>query len=102
MRHYCIVRGDIPYGMQLAQVVHAAGESSRGIELPSDTHAVALQARSELELLAVEAKLKAAGIPHRAIREPDLPYEGQLLAIGVHPLAGKEVRRLLSSLPLAR
>ena len=89
-------------GVQLAQVVHAAGESVRGIELPENTHAVALHARSEDELLAVEAKLRAAGVPHRSIREVDAPYQGQLMALGIHPLAGQEVRRLLSSLPLAR
>jgi hypothetical protein len=97
-----LVRRDLPLGVQLAQVVHAAGESTQGVELPENTHAVALHARSQDELLAMEGKLRAAGIPHRSIREVDAPYEGQLLAIGIHPFAGQEVRRLLSSLPLAR
>jgi hypothetical protein len=86
----------------VAQTIHAAGESSHGLLLPEGTYAVALHARSELELQAVEAKLKAAGIPHRAIREPDPPYVGELMAIGIHPIAGEEVRRLLSSLPLVK
>ncbi len=102
LRHYVLVRADLPHGMQIAQTIHASGESVRGMDLPSNTHAVGLHARSEAELLAVEAKLKAAGIPHRAIREVDGKHEGQLMAIGVHPLAGKEARRRLSSLPLAK
>jgi len=97
-----IVRADLPHGMQVAQTIHAAGESTRGVLLPEDTHAVALHARSELELQAIEAKLRAARIPHRAIREVDQPYSGQLMAIGIHPLMGEEVRRLLSNLPLVK
>lgn len=97
--------------MQLAQLLHAAGESAAlwasslaggPRRLPYDTHAIALHARSEAELLQLEQRLQVAKIPHVSVREVDAPFEGQLMAIGLCPSAGKEVRRLLSSLPLAR
>lgn len=56
----------------------------RGIEPPL-IHAVALGARSEESLVELELRLISAGIPHRAIREPDAPYAGALMAIGIEP-----------------
>lgn len=97
-----VLRKDLPLGMQIAQTIHAAGESAAGIALPSNTHAVALHVRSELELRAVAARLAAAGVRHSLIVEADAPYEGQAMAFGVHPHAGEEARRLLGSLPLAK
>jgi hypothetical protein len=67
-------------------VVHAAGESSRlSLELHPNTHAVALGAPSEAALLELEARLRFADIAHVAVREPDAPYGGQLMAIGLAP-----------------
>jgi len=83
-----------------AQVCHAAGESSPG-NLPSGTYAVILEASPE-ELQALEHKLQLAGCPHRSIRENDLPWNGELLAIGLRPALKKEVKRHLSSLPLLK
>lgn len=78
---------DVPDGTRLAQCIHAAGESSRlAPALPADTRAVALGASGEVALLRLEEKLQAAGIAHAAIREPDAPWDGQLMAIGVAPL----------------
>jgi hypothetical protein len=82
-------------------VVHAAGESSPG-SLPHDTRAVVLAAPGEAALLAVEARLVAAGVPHRAIREPDAPWGGAIMAIGLVPGERAALRRHLSSLPLLR
>lgn len=97
--HYCAVRVDLPVGALTAQLVHAAGESARQApELPSDTHAVALAARDEADLLALEAQLVAAGIPHRAIREPDMA--GALTAIGIAPCQRALVKRLVKKFPL--
>jgi len=92
-----IIRADLPLGVQIAQTIHAAGESSDG-NVPKGTYAIALAARDELHLHRVEKKLRASGIPHVAIREPDAPYFGALMAIGIAPgprsVVGKEVARL--------
>lgn len=97
-----MVRADLPLGVQLAQTVHAAGETSPG-NIPDTTHAVVLHAQGELELLTLEAKLQQHGVAFKAIREPDEPYCGSLLAIGLVPcIRTKELRKLMSGLPLAR
>lgn len=88
--------------MLAAQLIHAAGESARGGVAPG-THAVALAARDEDHLAAIEGQLRAAAIPHWAIREPDPPWSGALMAIGVEPVAErKTVRRVTGGLPLLR
>ncbi len=48
-------------------------------------HAVALYARGERELFELEQQLIDAKIEHRAIREPDAPWHGQLMSIGIRP-----------------
>jgi hypothetical protein len=81
-------------------VVHAAGESARlAACLPPGTHAVVLGA-SGARLLALERELVAAGVSHAAIREPDPPYFGALLAIGVQPAPRASLRRHLGKLRL--
>lgn len=86
--------------MQAANIIHAAGESSPG-NLSSGTHAVALHAAPE-RLARLLAQLQAARVPHTPIFEPDAPFDGALMAIGIRPCRREEVRRLLSSLPLVR
>jgi hypothetical protein len=96
-----VVRADLTRGIQAANIVHAAGESSPG-NLPSGTHAVCLTVPDEGALRAVADRLASAGVPFVSIVETDPPYHGSLMAIGCVP-AGKEVlRRHLSSLPLLR
>lgn len=85
----------------VAQTIHAAGESSPG-NLPQNTHAVALAARDETHLLELEGTLLAAGIPHHSIREPDAPYLGAIMSIGIPPMDRTPLRRYLSGLPLVR
>jgi hypothetical protein len=81
-------------------VVHAAGESARlAARLPPGTHAVVLGATGA-QLLALERQLTAAGVPHAAIREPDSPYCGALLAIGVRPAPRASLKRHLGKLRL--
>jgi hypothetical protein len=100
--HYCIIRADLPKGTQLAQTIHAAGESSPG-NLPTDTRAIALAAKDEAQLLGLEAELRLAGIDFKAIREPDAPYLGALMAIGLAPaVRTPTLRRALGRLPLMR
>lgn len=87
--------------MQAAQIVHAAGESSPG-NLPEGTFAVALAAPDEEALMAVGASLIRAGVPFVPIFEPDEPYRGALMAIGVCPGRKEALRRHLSRLPLLK
>lgn len=89
--HYCIVRRDLPLGVMAAQLVHAAGESVDG-QVPSGTHAVVLGVENESCLSQIEDKLRLLSIPHQAIREADAPWDGALMAIGIHPTSN---RRLL-------
>jgi peptidyl-tRNA hydrolase len=70
--------------------------------VPEGTHAVVLAAESEEALLRVEEKLRAANIEFAAIREPDAPWNGALMAIGVKPQPREHLKRLLSNLPLYR
>ena len=87
--------------MLVAQTIHAAGESTPG-PLPPNTYAVALATRDEAELCALEERLKSAGIAHAAIREPDAPWNGALMAVGIVPCDRTQVRRFVSNLPLLR
>ena len=99
-----IVRDDVPGGVQLAQTIHAAGWSA---QLPAaratapPTIAVALAA-SPRELADLGRTLAAAGVPHVLVHEPDEPWRGALMAIGVVPISRALVRRYLAHLPLVR
>jgi len=84
-----------------AQLVHAAGESSDGF-ISSGTHAVALSAESEIQLLALEKRLILKGISHVSIREPDAPWCNQLMAIGIAPGDRTMIRKEVSQLPLIK
>lgn len=81
--------------------MHAAGESSPG-NLSSGTFAICLAVDDEQHLLQVEQDLIAYGIPHVAIREPDAPYNGALMAIGLAPCERKTARRVTSRLALLK
>jgi hypothetical protein len=92
---------DLPRGIQAAMLVHAAGESAPG-NLPEGTFAVVLAVPDEGALILVVARLAAAGVSFVRVTEPDPPYNGQLMAVGVRPARKEVVRRHLSSLPLLR
>ena len=96
-----MVRSDLPPGDRCAQLLHAAGYSARlASELPPDTHAVALLTDAD-GLARLEYQLQRDGIAHAAIREPDPPYLGELVAIGVAPQSrNATLRKLLSRFPL--
>lgn len=91
----------MPRGLLAAQVTHAAGESSPG-NLPEGTYAVVLAAKSPEQLIFIEKHLIHNGVPHKAIRENDPPYRGELLAIGVTPQPRSQLRRYFSTLPLLK
>lgn len=95
-----VVRGDLPFGHACAQVAHAAAESVVD-PVPPGTHAVILRADSEDELRQLAAKLDRRGIPHKLICEPDAPYLGSAVALGVAPTNDRRaVRRVLGHLKL--
>lgn len=108
LTHYIIVRRDLPFGVTMAMVAHAAGESaywfSRGSSVKehlldkqevggsspslgaiSDATVVVLGARNESRLIRLRNDLASANIMHVAIRETDGVYAGQLMAIGLWP-----------------
>lgn len=99
--HYVVVRADLPRGLQTAQVIHAAGESSPG-NIPSGTHAVCLVVPGEKELEELETRLRRAGIKHTTIVENDAPYTAQRTAIGFPPSGKGVLRKFLSALPLLK
>jgi hypothetical protein len=55
-------------------------------------HVVVLGVRSEAKLFTLESKLLPAGVRHVAVREPDYPFNGQLMAIGLMPCEREAVR----------
>lgn len=61
-----------------------------------------LAAPGEEELMQVGASLIRAGIPFVPIFEPDAPWDGALMAIGVCPGRKEALRRHLSRLPLLK
>ena len=96
------MRRDVPLGTIAAQLIHAAGASSPGA-LPAATRAVALMVDTEAELALLAERLELAEIPHVAIREPDPPWSGALMAIGILPLVDlRAARRVLAQLRLLR
>lgn len=109
MTHYVVVRRDLPLGVLAAQVTHAAGASAArwgfegDAELPGDTHAVVLSVPGEPELHTVAEALRAAGIRFHEIKEPDPPWAGALMALGLWPVRDRSsIRQVLSRLPLLR
>lgn len=85
-------------------LVHAAGESSaiRLAHLPEDTHAIVLSVPDEPALAALAERLAKHGVAHMTIREPDAPWNGALMSIGLVPARREDLKRHLSSLPLLK
>ncbi len=99
MTHYCVVRADLPFGAQAAQLIHAAGYSTKS-PLPDGTYAIALHVRDEDELRRLAARLTMANIAHHLIIESDEPYVGQAMAIGIEPCDRRSVKSYLSKYAL--
>lgn len=100
LTHCVIVRPNLGAGLLAAMVIHAAGESSPG-NLPDTTHALALQARTVDELEAAVQLIRARGLRCVEVREPDAPWNGALMAIGIEPVERARLR-FLQHLPLVR
>lgn len=95
------MRADLPRGIQAAQIVHAAGESSPG-NLSPGTYAVVLAVANERLLVQAADVLRRKGIDFVMVFEPDPPYEGAPMAIGVRPGRKEALRRHLSAFPLLK
>jgi hypothetical protein len=63
---------------------------------------VALTCRDEAELEALSKRLTLASIEHQRILEPDPPWNGALMALGLPPAYKSTYRRWLSNLPLVK
>lgn len=61
-----------------------------------------LAVKDEEELLSLEAKLIKFGISHKAVREPDYPYNGQLMSIGIEPNYREEIYNIVKSYKLMK
>jgi hypothetical protein len=82
-------------------LIHAAGESSPG-NLPQDTFAIALAVADEDALADLMVRLAKSGVPMAIVHEPDEPYRGQLMALGLRPARRSQLRRHLSDVPLLK
>jgi len=83
----------------MAQLLHAAGESSDG-SLEPGTYAVALAGGTGEQLEILANNLENLKVPIHRVVESHGKYAGQLMAIGVAP-GPKSIRgKFLSSLPL--
>lgn len=94
-----MVRADLPFGAQAAQLIHAAGHSAN-FDMSDGTYAIALHVADEAELRALAARLTAAGINHHLIIESDAPYTDQAMAIGIKPMNRQLLKPFLSSYAL--
>lgn len=98
LTHYIIIREDLPSNIALVQAIHAASESG---PTKKGDYAIALAAIDEPHLEQIESQLISHNIPHISIREPDEPYCGQIMAIGLVPVQErKSVRRVVGKLKL--
>lgn len=82
-------------------LVHAAGESSPG-NLADGTYAIVLAVPDEASLAREADRLRKRDVKFVEIREPDAPFFGALMALGIVPGRKEALRRHFSSLPLLR
>lgn len=82
MIHYIAVRRDLPFGTTLAMVAHAAAESN---DLVGHCTVCVLGVRNERTLLKLHAKLNSYGIKNELVCEPDEPWNGAAMSLGVRP-----------------
>jgi hypothetical protein len=54
--------------------------------MPSDTTVLVFGARDERELLRTAQRLDTANIEFHLVREPDAPWSGAAMALGVYPV----------------
>lgn len=70
----------------VAECVRPPGDAGSEVEIdPSRVKVVILGARSEARLERLVRQLQTSGVPFVAIREPDAPWNDQLMAVGLMP-----------------
>ena len=80
-------------------IVHAAGLSA--YEVRDNTFAVVLASPDEERLVRLEQRLLLNQVPHSSFREPDQPWDGSLMSIGLHPVEDRRtIRRFLRGFSL--
>jgi polysaccharide deacetylase 2 family uncharacterized protein YibQ len=99
-----IIRDDVSTGVQLAQTIHAAGQSAQVADaFPASPPTVAVALAASPEALAALARALAdADVRHVLVHEPDEPWCGALMAIGMVPSPRALVCRFVAHLPLVR
>lgn len=99
-----IIRDDVAPGVQLAQTIHAAGQSAQVAgALPASPPTIAVALAASPEALAKLARALAdADVRHVLVHEPDEPWCGALMAIGMVPAPRALVCRYVAHLPLVR
>ena len=106
MIHYLLIRRDLPFGVTLAQLAHAAANSMEDWlkwetgTSPSDMGSlfdtpdfpphepmtvVVLGVRDRISLERWQRKLNRKKVRNTVVREPDAPWHNQMMAIGVWP-----------------
>lgn len=98
--HYIVLHrscGNRP-GIAAAQAAHAAAESIQTLPVPADTFVCVLRADTSEEIEKLSTVLRDADIFHTVIREPDEPYNGAAVALGVEPTERERVRSFLAHL----
>lgn len=94
-----MIRADLPHGVQVAQVAHAASEASGH----PPTIVVALAVADEAELRRLADLLGDRALAHTLIVEDAGPHAGEATAIGIHPTTDRAaIRKATSALALVK
>lgn len=83
-------------------VLHQSCRKYPGLPVSGETHVVVLQAETSDQLEAVAARLRDSRVHHVLIREPDEPYRGAAVALGVEPTDRERVRLHVADLKVFR
>jgi len=98
--HYAVVRADLSFGVQAAMLMHAVGISVKEPHVDG-MWALALHVRDEAHLMEVAGWLLKAGFGFVIYRDPDPPFNGAAMALGVAPTFERErLKKCLQRLPL--
>lgn len=106
LTHYIVVRSDLPLGVAMAMVAHAAGESAHQYRDENGRFTgatvVVLEAKNEAHLEKIERKLMRAGIVYQVVYESAQPYKDQFMAIGLVPIERDKVEGVMREYQLLR
>jgi hypothetical protein len=96
---YTVIRNDLPHGVQMAQVCHAASEASGY----PPTIVIALAVPDEASLRRIALALGEQSLTYKLIVEDAGPFAGQAMALGLPPSTDrKAIGKVTSALPLVK